>query len=332
MRRWLAVLLTLPLLVACSDGKEVVEGPTTTAEDDAGDDNGPGATVELLDPGAEPRQVLRLHPPADCEQPVTQRQTISQRAVSGSVDGKALTDAEIASISAGANGQSTEMDLTFRCEEVDANRIAVVNHYDDLRVLEALGGEVETLEQLFGDLEGAEGRIVLDPQGRVLDAEPPDVEIDEDTLGPAFAQAMESMLQGLGDTMEQSATPLPTEAVGVGARWRVTSAIDFAGIAARSISEYTITRIEGDQVDAELAISMEFDPGAVEFPGTPPGASAEIVSGSMAGTGTTTWNLDGVVAASRQIVDGALTMRIRARDGAIELSMEQHQELKLEPR
>jgi hypothetical protein len=84
MRRLLTPLAALLLLlfgVACSDD-DVVQGPS----EDATDDDGGGGdasiessvTVELLDPGQEPRQVLRLKPPADCEQRVTQRQVVTQ--------------------------------------------------------------------------------------------------------------------------------------------------------------------------------------------------------------------------------------------------------------
>ena len=345
MRRPLAWLIALSLLLlgaACSDD-DGADDPAARADTgvDAGadeaDGDGDGASlsgdveIELLDAGQEPRRALRLRPQPGCEQRVLQRQELTQRAVAGEVDGVPLSEEALAQASE-ASGNSTEYDLTYRCEELDDERIAVVNRFDDVRLLAGAENQSAEAEDLIESLVGAEGRIVYDRQGRILEAEAPNVDIDDERMGPDAAAALEEMLDNLGSTIEQGANPFPDEPVGLGGRWRVTIEIDIAGLAARSVNEYTVTSIDGDRVQADVALDMEFLPGEIDFPGMPPGGSAEIVEGRATGVGTSSWDLSGIVGYTQQVIDGTLTMRITADDGSIEMTLAQRQVLALQPR
>jgi hypothetical protein len=250
--------------------------------------------------------------------------------VSGTLGGQPIPPAQLAAMNQDSTSSGNEFDATYRCQQLEGDRIEVVNRFDDVRTL----GSIRTPEtdRLLEGFVGAEGRLVYDAQGRILEADAPDIEIDEDVAGPAFAQGMEQMLDSLDKTIEQSANPFPEEPVGVGGVWRVTAEVDVLGLETTSVTEYSVTRIEDDLVEANLTISLDLPGGDISLPGMPAAAGAEIVDGSMLGSGTSTWQLDSVVSYFEQVLDGTLTMRISSDDQAIELSMRQHQELSLQPR
>jgi hypothetical protein len=323
MRRLAALLLTTTALLgaACSQADEdpladeaEADGGGTDGSGDAGaDDSDGGGSVELLDPGAEPRQVLRLAPPDDCEQAVTIEQRTEQRIQVGPEEQTSTT--------------GSELDVTHRCEAVDEDRIELTSTFDDVRLLEADPLVEDELGDLLEDIIGSEQRLVYDRQGRILDAELPDIDVDD----PMMQDVLDSTMDSISTSSLQSASPFPTDAVGIGARWRVTTDIEVTGIGTRFVNEYTITALDGDRVDATVVSTMEFLPGPAEVEGLPSDALT-VVSGVVSGTGTTTWDLRTVIARYEQTMDGTVTMLIDDGEGDVELVQDLHQEVLLRPR
>src|SRR5687767_11097863 len=124
-RRPLSVLLTpllLGALVACSDeGDDSAErsgaDDTTTTIDQVDDEVG----IELLEPGAEPRRVLLLDPPAGCEQEVTLTQELSQTI---EIDGQEQN-----------TKSGTAYDQTHRCIEVTPDSIEVATDFGAAEII-----------------------------------------------------------------------------------------------------------------------------------------------------------------------------------------------------
>ena len=288
------------------------------ADDDGGaaDQDRPELRVELLDAGAEPRRVLRLDPTDGCEQPVTLRNAVDQRVAVGEQEQAGTT--------------AFEYDITYRCESVEADRIEVSVHYDDARIDDADPRSRESLEAMVQNLVGAEGRTVFDRRGRILELDAPQVSIDDEVLGEQFADAMEQMLESMEASIDQSATPFPEEAVGLGARWRTTGTMDVLGMRTRLVTELTVTELSAETVTAASTLTMEIVPGPFRMEGLP--GAAEIVSGGFTGTGTVTWRLGHLVAEAEQVMDGESVVRLVQGGETVELVQTTHQENAVLPR
>jgi hypothetical protein len=321
VRRLTSALLLAPLLlvsVACSDADQDPLAGSTEDTEPAGEpatDREPSADVRLLDPGAEPRRVLRLDPPEDCEQRAT------------------LTQEQEQSITIGGEEQSSSragnaFDLLYRCTEVTDDSIEVRSEYLDARVLYADAASRGTLEDVLDAFEGATGRTEFDHYGGIVDLDPPDIDLDGQ-LGTILAP----MLDGLTDSLRQSAAPFPIEAVGLGGRWEHVAEIEVSGLRMRQITEYTITGIDADLVAADTVVRLEVIPGPMDFSELGlDGATAELVSGGFAGTGTASWDLNGVIAFSEQTIEGTTEMAIQGPGGQeIRLVQDQLQHVTIEP-
>jgi hypothetical protein len=317
MRR-LALLLFLALALlasaACSESKDDPladkagsEGDDASddidASDDGDDDDPAGVTIELLDAGAEPRRELRLQPPDDCTIPITQRQRQEIQISFG--------EAEQTTSSA------TEQDVTYSCAAVTEDRIEVRTEYGEGRVTEGDEASRELVQDTLEAFDGTEGLVVYDHQGRILDFQAPEVDLPGE-----LADMGDSLIEGLESQGTNLASPLPDEAIGVGARWTVTSAGNLSGLSYQQISTFTLTALDGDDVAADLEVTLEFFPGPMEVPGVA-NADAEVVDGALAGTGTIAWNLRQPVPLTSQTLNGTLTLRLGTGSDATEIVQQQ---------
>ena len=100
----------------------------------------------------------------------------------------------------------------------------------------------DVLEQLFAAFEGGEGQATFDDRGAILELQAPE-------LGdvPAGARRLRSTRCSRASKAQASqlATPFPEEAVGVGARWRVSAAFELTGLPFEISTEVTLTALDG---------------------------------------------------------------------------------------
>jgi hypothetical protein len=309
MRRRLALALALLALVAAAcggsdDDDGAGEGDDAAAEEatDAGADipDPEGVTVELLDPGAEPRQVLRLDPDEGCESRARQRQGQS---IDIEIDGQSQSV-----------DQDIEIDIVYRCQEITEDEISLEIEYEDARIASGEPSSEEVLRDALESMAGAVGKGTYDRRGSVLALTAP----TPDLPGAAGAAA-EEVSEGLQDEASRLSSPLPAEPVGVGARWTVSSEGTLSGLPYQQTSTFTITSIEGDVVVADTVVEQVFPPGPMDLAS---GVDARVVEGGMTGRGTTTWDLRQVVPLSTSITEGDVVAVIEGPDG--EVQMRQH--------
>lgn len=304
MRRATARALAVAALVlataACGDGDDATTttSSTTTAERTTSTAEAttttqpatePAYSVTLEDPGQEPRRELRLQvEPGDTDR-VTQRQEITIE------------------IEAGGQVQSapsppTEIDLTYTIEEVDGDRISAVGTYDDVRVLDGPGADAALVDQLRQMLEGfrdATARTTYTPQGAVLEAR-----LDGLELGGAGGSAVEQLAASFTDAAEALSMPFPDEAVGAGARWRIDTETEIAGLPVAITTVVQLTELADDRAAGTVDQTVRFVPGDVDVLGMP----ATVISGELTGGGPIEWDLAGGVVPRSDITTSGATV------------------------
>lgn len=280
-----ALVLTASLLAACGDDDvastttTTEAAPSTTAEPttttEAAEDDAPtGYTVTLENAGAEPRRQLRLESQVGDVDRVTQRQetTIEVR-MAGQVQS--------------APSSVTELDVDHTVDAVSGDTIDVLGTYQDVRVLETPGSDPAANAQIAELLEGfrdATAHTTYATSGAVRSAEIEGLEL-EGAAGPMAEQLAGTLIEAV----ESLSMPFPDEAVGVGARWRIETATEIAGLPVEITTVVALTELTDDRAAGTVEQDLRFLPGDVEVFGNP----ATVVSGELLGGGPIEWDLSG---------------------------------------
>lgn len=287
-RTLLVLALTTSLVAACGDDGDVATATTTTSEaptsttaetttttastDDEAAPNGYTVTVE--DPGAEPRRQLRLQGEVGDVDRITQRQEMTIEVRSGG---------QVQS----APSSVTEMDIDYAIDDVTDETITAIGTYEDVRVLDAPGSDQAANAQVAQLLEGflsATATTTYTRSGAVRSAE-----IDGlDLAGPDGPMA-EQLAGSLIESVESLSMPFPDEAVGAGARWRIDTETEIAGLPVEITTTIVLGELTDERAIGTVEQELRFVPGDVDVFGTP----ATVISGELSGGGPIEWDLAG---------------------------------------
>ncbi len=139
----------------------------------------------------------------------------------------------------------------------------------------------------------------------------------------ASAEARQTMA-GMQQTMEQMSSPVPTEAIGKGAQWRVDTLTDHMGIKINQSMTYTVKAIRGSVVDLGVDVKQSAASAEASLPGLGPGMNATIESMTSQGFGTLTLDTARVLP-SRSDMNIDMVMKtnldIRGQKQNMEMSM-----------
>lgn len=308
--RWrtlLVLALTTSLVAACGDDDDsatsaatttaaptstTAESTTTTEPPDV--EAAPTAyTVTVEDPGAEPRRQLRLQAEVGGVDRVTQRQEMTIEVRTGD---------QVQSAPASA----TEMDLDYTIEEVTDETITVAGTYEDVRVLETPGSDPAANAQVAELLEGflsATATTTYTTSGAVRSAE-----IDGLDLTGSAGPMAEQLAGSLIESVESLSMPFPDEAVGAGARWRIDTETEIAGLPVEITTIIVLSELTDERATGTVEQVLRFVPGDVEVFGNP----ATVVSGELSGGGPIEWDLaGGVVPRSDLTTSGTTVLEVQ---------------------
>lgn len=173
------------------------------------------------------------------------------------------------------------MTMALRTAEVSADGSARIEF--ELLSAEALGDDprVAQTNQALQATKGLAGSYRVDVRGQVSDSQ---------VKAPADGGAAESTLRDLEQSMKQMAAPFPEEAVGQGARWRVTQNITNNNMQMAQTIEYTLRARSGNRVELDVKV---LDAKLDGIAGMPAGAKLDSVK--MQGGGSSVIRLDGLV-------------------------------------
>jgi hypothetical protein len=154
-------------------------------------------------------------------------------------------------------------------------------------------------------MDGAKTSAWVDARGQTLDArfEMPD------SANPMLAQALGSVTDSFQGQMQQMSAPFPAEAIGIGARWQVTTAMQLMGIGMSLTSDYTLVARDGDIVELAVNMTQTLDADAASvLPGITPGEQAALTGFSSESAGTMIVDLGNAVAHSEVTTEQSIPM------------------------
>jgi hypothetical protein len=256
-------------ILPAAAGEPTVTVTKETAPDSTGRSGAP-ARVVLLEAGKEPRAQLRYHLPSTSKEKMGMTITMA-------------VEMGMTTQTVNVHLAPMRMEMELGVTEKLGDREVRVRFRVTRAELEEGGDQMFATmrEQLATELKkmvGAAGTLVMDNRGLVRDmtlALP-------DGMDPQMKQTMESSRQA----MEQISSPLPEEAVGVGARWQVEQVLAQNGLVIKQTSVFELAELRGTRGTLRTTVVQSADPQIAELAGLPAGVQAQLLSHSGAGNGT----------------------------------------------
>lgn len=244
--------------------------------------------VKLLEPGAEPRADLSYA----FTKGATQKMIMHMDMIMAmKVQGQAMPPTTIPRMSMG-------MDATT-VDKSAAGEFKIDSHLTSVTVDPNGGQQEQMAKALRPQLEAMKGLSMgywVNPKGHVHD-----VKLGIPSGMPPAAQ---QLLAGMSASFESMVTPLPNEAVGVGAKWQVLSRTATGGADLLQSAIYTLKARKGSTATLEVKLVQLAASDTIQSAQMPAGMSAKVKSFSSGGSGTTQVDLKSVAPEA-----GAMTLK-----------------------
>ena len=229
--------------------------------------------VKLLDAGSEPRTVLRLHPAAGDKQAVTMTMKMG---MDMSAAGKQMpaTDlpAMIMSMDVAVKDIATDGDITYEM---------VFNNADIAAGIITLPAVATAMKTGLASINGMTGTGKMSNCGIVKSVE---MKMPA-TAAPQISQTLDQMK----DSFSSSATPLPEEAVGPGAKWEYKTRLKSQGMNIDQTITCELVSVDGDVLNLHSTLTQNAANQKISNPAMP-GLKMDLTK--MTGNGTITTVLD----------------------------------------
>ncbi len=227
------------------------------------------SNVELLNAGTEPKQQLRFTPQTNTKQTIQMSMDMNMAMSVGGQTQPTLDSPPI------------KMTMESEVKQVDANGdIHTDFSYTDADVVAGKNtppAMVNAMRSQVKKLVGLRGSMIVDNQGNTKQA--------NFNLPAELDPATKKMVEQMVNSLKQLSSPVPSEAVGIGAKWRIPHSVTANGMTVNQNSTYELVDLK-DKV-ATLQVSLEQQAGSqkVNPQGLPPGASIDLKSMSSKGDG-----------------------------------------------
>jgi hypothetical protein len=274
-----------------------------------------GVVVQLVEPGAEPRQVLRITAPAGHKEKVRMSMAMTMGMDMGAMGSHSMTMPPFL----------TDMEMEV-LEVLPDGRLRMVAETTSTGLGE--GGEamdpmlLSQLEEALSEIEGMKVYGTMDRQGRSVEVE---VELPEG-LSPEMRQQFETM----NNTFSQLAAPLPVEEVGPGARWDTSMVMDNNGLKLLQTVHYELEELAEDTLTLNSTYSQALVSGA-DMGNLPPGAEVDWLRFESRGQGRTVQKLSMLTPHDVQAeVEADMLVRISIQGMVQEMGMTMAMDMGLE--
>jgi hypothetical protein len=229
--------------------------------------------VKLLDAGAEPRAVLRLHPKAGDKQTLGATMKMAMNIKAGEMPEQAMKLPAI----------TIPMDVTVK-SVADNGDITYEMVMGEASLSDEPGAApmvAEAMKSSVSKLNGLTGTGIVSNRGITKSVEmkmPADAD-------PQIRQVMDQMKESFSNV----GALLPEEAVGRGAKWEARMALKSQGMTIAQTLRYQLASIEGERLAAKIEISQSSANQKMQNPAMP-GVKVDLTR--MEGTGTGDLTLD----------------------------------------
>jgi hypothetical protein len=243
-------------------------------------------TVEVIDPGAEPRQILRFAIASEQTQTVTSTMDMSTTV---EVGGQRIP-VDMPAMVMTMEVTSTPLETGDIQVQFTYSGVGIVPDVSDPNAAGAVG-ITDMLRSQLQQLVGTGGTYIIDPQGQARDFT---LRLPEG-LEPSIAQ----MMRQFSNAANFSTVVFPEVALGEGATWQVTSADQQLGfLPMDGTTTYEVTDLQDGRVTLNFSANFQADPQPLDtslFPGLPANFTMNVRSLTSQGTGSVVINLEQVM-------------------------------------
>jgi hypothetical protein len=233
-----------------------------------------GVKVKLLDPGGEPRQVLRLHPKAGDKQTLNMTLKMTMGMKLGEMENPPMKlPAMVMTMDVTVKEVSPEGDISSELVMTDASIS------DEPGVMPQVA---ETMKSSLGHLKGLSGKGLTSNRG-VNKGTEINMPAGAD---PQIRQAMDQMK----DSFANLSSPLPEEAIGPGAKWEATMSLKSQGMSIDQTTTYELVSLKEDSLNTKVSIHQTAPKQKVQSPAMPD-MKLDLLQMSGDGTGEISSNL-----------------------------------------
>jgi hypothetical protein len=263
--RLLATAVLLLALGGCGDSGAGVAGKPTQPSATSGSAVPGAPVVTVVDAGDEPRAKIRLH----VAKGDTTHATMTMRtSLSQTIDGRSSPPVKTPPISLGMLVEVSDVG--------DDGTIDARFSYDTVDV-KGRGAQAQELEKALRSMIGVHGTLRSTDTGALTDGHF-EVPSNAPAILKSTLSSFESQLQGM-------TVPFPTEPVGIGATWTVTTKVEVNRIRTENEVRYRLVERTGDRVVLEVEISQTAPEQDPKLPNLPAGAAVHLTSLSNSGSG-----------------------------------------------
>lgn len=227
------------------------------------------APISVLNPGAEPRQILKFNPVVN-----SQQQSVMRMDMQGTMNTSGFTQTL-------PPMPTTQFTLSTEVDRIDeAGNRYIDFEYTDVSVADSdtLPPEaIEAMRSQLQQMEGLSGSWMINEQGYLSQfaMTPP-----ENMSGP-----MAQSLQQMTDSMQQMSAPLPTEAIGIGAQWQMPYDLSMNGIDMSGVATYELVSIEGDRITLNTSVTQQGNASTLTGLGLPENMNMSVQQLDSSGQG-----------------------------------------------
>jgi hypothetical protein len=235
--------------------------------------------VELLSAGAEPRQILRYKPAVKSKQTATMTMNMEMGL---SIAGEAVPI---------GNLPGTAITFETLIDRVDPNGdIHYQFRYTNVTLVGSSKLPPAQRAQLLTQLQklkGIRGTVVVDDRGQT--------KFGKFDLPPDLDNADKKMLKQISNSVEQLSSPLPEPALGVGAKWRVSSAPKLNGMQLKQVTTFDLVGVQAGSMTLNVVQEQQAPPQQMSTTQLPKGKTLNLTSLVGKGQGQIWVKLDRIV-------------------------------------
>jgi hypothetical protein len=271
-------LLIASILVGGLWGNEALRSPQTALAQPAPTVSPVPATIiptklELLHAGAVPRQEIKFQPLANSQQTLTMTMGMSMDMVFGETPmPKTKLPKIVMKLDLKVGKIEPSGDINYRFNYSDISAIADKDTPPELTA---------SIQKSLKTLVGISGDLVIGSDGRVKSQK---LTLPK-TLDPTLKQTLDQVTK----SVEQMSTRLPSQAVGLGAKWQTTNSLTAAGVQLSQSTTYEVVAIDARGMTVKCKIVQSAPPQSILVPGAAANSSSTLKIDSIDSTGEGTY-------------------------------------------
>ncbi|MCL1466156.1 DUF6263 family protein [Argonema galeatum] len=232
--------------------------------------------VELLTPGNEPRQELRFKPQVNAKQTATMTMKMD---MAMSIGGQSMpsfnSPAAVITMETVVNKIEPNGDIHYQFNY--ANVDVVGNPDTPPQAIEAMRTQMKKMV-------GFNGTVIVDERGQTKES--------RFNFTPEIEESSKRSIQQMSNSIEQLSSPLPKEAIGPGAKWRVSGLLSLNGMNITQTTTYELVNIQGNVATIKSTVEQNAGSQNLSSSSMPAGTSLTVKSFTSQGQGEMKMRLD----------------------------------------